>query len=99
MVMGCSRRVIVDFQHEIARTDFRDELNALTVPVTVIQGTADVSAPENLCGRRIVSLLPSAELVLYEGVGHGPMVTHALRLADDIARRAKMEASSPGSPG
>jgi non-heme chloroperoxidase len=88
MVMGCSRRIVVDFQREIARTDFRPELAAITVPVRIIQGDCDVSAPPDLCGRRIVALVPSAEFLLYEGVAHGPMVTHAQRLAEDIAIRS-----------
>ena len=88
MVLGCSRRVLVDYQGIIASTDFRDELRRLTLPVTIIQGDRDVSAPEALCGRRTAALLPGAEFVLYEGVAHGPMVTHAARLADDIAARA-----------
>jgi len=88
MVMGCSRRSLVDYYREVARTDFREELKQVTVPVTVIQGTLDVSAPEALCGRRTASLMPQAEYLSYEGVAHGPMVTHVERLAGDIAARA-----------
>ena len=88
MVLGCSRRILVDYQRIIAATDFRDEMRALTLPVTIVQGDRDVSAPEALCGRRTAALLPHAELLLYEGVAHGPMVTHAARLAEDIAARA-----------
>jgi non-heme chloroperoxidase len=95
MVMGCSRRIVVDFQREIVRTDFRPELAAVTVPVTIIQGDRDVSAPPDLCGHRIAALLPSAEFLPYEGVAHGPMVTHADQLAEDIARRCLVGGSTP----
>ena len=60
----------------------------MAVPITVIQGTLDVSAPEGLCGQRIAALLPEAEYLSYEGVAHGPMVTHVERLATDIITRA-----------
>jgi len=89
MVQGCSRRAVVDFQQAIAHADFRAELARLDVPLTIIQGDLDVSAPPALCGERILALRPEAEYVAYDGVAHGPMVTHALRLADDIAARAR----------
>ena len=93
MVMGCSRRAIGDYYREIARTDFREELKRIAVPVTIIQGDSDVSAPEPLCGHRLAALLPDAEYLLYEGVAHSPMVTHPERLAHDIAARAGGSAS------
>ena len=89
MVQGCSRRAIVAWQHEVTHTDFRAELARVDVPITIVQGDLDVSAPPALCGERIAALKPDAEYLAYEGVAHGPMVTHALRLADDIAARAR----------
>ena len=89
MVQGCSRRAIVDFQREVACTDFRAELARVDVPLTIVQGDLDVSAPPALCGERVRAIRPDAEYLEYEGVAHGPMVTHALRLADDIATRAR----------
>jgi pimeloyl-ACP methyl ester carboxylesterase len=89
MVQGCSRRAIVAFQREVARTDFRAELARVDVPLTIVQGGLDVSAPPVLCGERVRALKPDAEYLAYHGVAHGPMVTHALRLADDIAARAR----------
>ena len=88
MVQGCSRRAIVEWQREITRADFRAELAKIDVPVTIVQGDLDVSAPPALCGERVAALLPGAEYLPYEGVAHGPMVTHAARLAGDIAARA-----------
>ena len=89
MVQNCSRRAIVDFQQVIAQADFRAELARVDVPLTIIQGDLDVSAPPALCGERILALKPDAEYLAYPGVAHGPMVTHARRLADDIAARAR----------
>ncbi|WP_165491161.1 alpha/beta fold hydrolase [Lichenihabitans psoromatis] len=88
MVMGCSRRILVDYYRAMAAADFRSELRRLIQPVTIIQGDQDVSAPEALCGRPLAALLPGAEFLLYKGVAHGPMVTHVERIAADIAERA-----------
>ena len=89
MVSGCSRRAIVDFQRAVARADFRAELDRVTVPLTIIQGELDVSAPPAPRGERVAALKPDAEYLAYAGVAHGPMVTHAARLADDIAARVR----------
>lgn len=89
MVQGASRRAIVAFQDEIAHADFRAEFARLDVPVTIIQGDLDVSAPPALCGDRMAALKPDAEYLAWTGVAHGPMVTHPLRLADAIAARAR----------
>lgn len=86
MVMGCSRRILVDLQRAIAEVDFRAELAALEVPMTVISGDLDASAPLDLCARRTAAIVPGAKLLIYEGAAHGLMLTHAARLAKDIAR-------------
>jgi non-heme chloroperoxidase len=58
----------------------------LKLPVTIVHGDCDASAPLELTSRRYAELIPDAELHIYEGVAHGVMVTHATRLADEIAR-------------
>ncbi|WP_187829543.1 alpha/beta fold hydrolase [Labrys sp. KNU-23] len=87
-VFACSRRVLLDLQRVIMAADLRAEAAALRVPVTLIHGDRDASAPLNLTGRRYAALIPGADLLVYEGVAHGAMVTHAGRLARDIARIA-----------
>ena len=84
-VFACSRRVLLDLQREIVETDLREEAAALRVPVTLIHGDRDASAPLDLTGRRYAALIPGADLLVYEGIAHGVMVTHAARLARDIA--------------
>ena len=87
MVLDCSRRAVVAFQRTIALSDLSAEAAALDLPVTIIHGDRDVSAPLDNSGRVYAATIPGAELVVYDGVAHGVMVTHASRLADDIARR------------
>lgn len=89
MVLEASRRMVVDFQRVIAEADLRAEAAALRLPVTVVHGDLDVSAPLDLTGRRYAGLIPAAELVVYQGAAHGLMVTHAQRLAREILRVAQ----------
>jgi non-heme chloroperoxidase len=95
MVQGCSRRAIVDFQRVVVRADFRSELAGVALPLTIVQGELDVSAPPALCGERVAALKPGAEYLAYRGAAHGPMVTHAVRLAEDIAARVPGRTGSP----
>lgn len=97
MVLDCSRRVIIDFQQAVIDADLHDEAAALRVPVTIIHGDRDASAPIDLTARRYAELIPGAELLVYEGVAHGVMVTHAQRLAADIAQRVCPRASLSSS--
>lgn len=73
MVLDCSCRAIVDFQRTIVETDLTDEAAALDLPVTIIHGDRDVSAPIDLTARRYAKLIRRAELLVYEGVAHGVM--------------------------
>lgn len=86
MVLDTSRRMVVDFQRVIAEADLTAEAGALKLPVTIVHGDRDASAPLDLTGRRYAELIPDATLVVYDGVAHGVMVTHAARLANEIAR-------------
>lgn len=87
MVLDCSRRAVVGFQRTIALSDLSADAAALDLPVTIIHGNRDVSAPLDSSGRVYAASIPGAELLVYEGVAHGVMVTHASRLACDVARR------------
>ena len=88
MVLDCSRRAVVVFQRTIASADLTAEAATLDLPVTIIHGDRDASAPLDVSGRLYAAIIPDAELVIYEGVAHGIMVTDAARLTTDIARRA-----------
>jgi len=87
MVLGTSRRIAVDLFRANAEADMRAEYAALRLPVTIIHGDSDASAPIEITGRRIQAITPGAELLVYQGAAHGLMLTHAARLAEDIASR------------
>lgn len=88
MPRDTSFRAIVDFQRAILGADFTEEARRIDVPVTLIHGDADASAPIDWTARRYAEIIPDARLVVYEGVAHGPMITHAARLSADIQRAA-----------
>lgn len=85
MPRDASRRAIVDFQRAILTTDFTDEARGISVPVKLIHGDRDASAPLVWTALRYADLIPNVELCIYEGVAHGVMITHSNRLAADIA--------------
>lgn len=86
MVLDCSRRAVVEFQRTIVEADLTAEAGALDLPVTIIHGDCDASAPIEASAQRYAALVPNAELVVYEGAAHGVMITHGARLASDIIR-------------
>ncbi|WP_294047665.1 alpha/beta hydrolase [Sphingomonas sp.] len=88
MVLDCSRRAVVAFQRTIAAADLTAEAAALDLPVMIVHGDRDASAPLDMSGRVYAATIPAAELFVYYGVAHGVMVTDAARLAADIAQWA-----------
>lgn len=62
------------------RTDFRADLEAISVPVLVIHGSADAIVPFEVSGRRAAESIPQAELVVVDGGPHGFNVSHAEEL-------------------
>lgn len=57
----------------LAETDFGTTLSRITMPVSVFWGTEDRLAPLRT-GRLLAATLPGRDLVLFEGVGHAPML-------------------------
>jgi pimeloyl-ACP methyl ester carboxylesterase len=85
MIMDVSRRTFVDFQRAILETDFRDEAAALHIPVTLIHGDMDASAPIELTAHVYARIVPGAELIVYEGAPHGLMYTERARFTGELA--------------
>ncbi|WP_336112494.1 alpha/beta fold hydrolase [Streptomyces sp. PTD9-10] len=68
----------------VAALDLTCELPGVRVPVLVVHGTHDTSAPLALTGERAARLLPHATLKVYENGGHGLFATHAQQLTADL---------------
>jgi pimeloyl-ACP methyl ester carboxylesterase len=65
-------------------TDFREEMKAIDLPVLILHGDRDASAPLALTGEASAALIPGAKLKIYEGGPHGLMYTHRDELNRDI---------------
>ncbi len=59
------------------RTDFRNDLERLTVPTLVIHGDSDAIVPFEVSGKRTAEAVDGAELVVVEDAPHGFNVSHA----------------------
>lgn len=60
-----------------ATTDFRADLQSVTVPTLVIHGDADATVPMEGSGQRTHQAISGSELVIIEGAPHGVNVSHA----------------------
>jgi pimeloyl-ACP methyl ester carboxylesterase len=58
-------------------TDFRADIDAITVPTLIVHGTADHILPIDKTGRKFAELLPDATYAEIEGAPHGLLWTHA----------------------
>ncbi len=68
----------------MVEADFRAELRALKLPILIIHGSHDASAPIALTGARTAALVPHGDYRVYDGAPHGLMLTHMDRLNDDL---------------
>ncbi len=59
-----------------ARTDFRGDLDAVTVPTLVIHGDSDAIVPFEVSGKRSHEAIAGSTLVVIEGGPHGVNATH-----------------------
>ena len=59
------------------RTDFRGDLDKVTVPTLVIHGDSDGIVPFEVSGKRSAELIKGAQLVLIKDGPHGINASHA----------------------
>jgi pimeloyl-ACP methyl ester carboxylesterase len=84
MAMPASPKATLDCVTSWSATDFRRDVQAITVPTLVIHGTSDKTVPPEVSADRVVKLLPAARYVRYEGEGHGLHLTAKDRLNSDL---------------
>ncbi|MEU7057204.1 alpha/beta hydrolase [Streptomyces sp. NPDC046197] len=82
--LGATARATAAVQELVAAVDVAPELPKLDLPVLVLHGTHDTSAPLDVTGRRAARLLPDADLKIYDNAGHGLFITHAEQLNADL---------------
>lgn len=82
--LSATARATAAVQALVAAVDVAPELPKLDVPVLILHGTHDTSAPLEATGNRAARLIPGATLKLYDNAGHGLFVTHADQLTSDL---------------
>jgi non-heme chloroperoxidase len=72
-----SPKVMGDCLAAIARTDFRADLEKMTVPTLIVHGDADLNIPLEVSSRRAHAAIAGSELAVIEGAPHAVTLTHA----------------------
>ena len=67
-----------------SETDFRGDLQKITVPTLVIHGSDDQIVPISISGDLTAKLVKHARLSVYEGAPHGLIITHKDKLNADL---------------
>ena len=69
-----------------ANTDFRDDLNKVTVPTLVLHGDSDFVVFYEGSGARTHAAIPGSELVVVPGAPHGFNVSHAAEFNEALVQ-------------
>ena len=67
------------------------ELEAVDVPVLLIAGALDVSAPLEPTARRTSALVPDCRLVVLEDAAHGMFLTHVEQVNGELLEFIRAE--------
>ena len=67
-----------------ARTDFRPDCAAFTMPTLILHGSGDKTVPIEPSARQAARLIPHARLIEYESEPHGTLVTVKAQVARDM---------------
>lgn len=91
MALQCSLQALHDCHLCVEASDMAAELEAVDVPVLVIAGALDVSAPLELTARRTAALVPDCRLVVYEDAAHGMFLTHVEQVNGELLEFIRAE--------
>lgn len=84
LALQASPKATFDCAKAFSRTDFREDLKAVSVPALVLHGEADQTVPLKASAPRTVELLKSAQYKTYPDASHGLFVTHKDQLNRDL---------------
>jgi non-heme chloroperoxidase len=94
-MLATTLHAAIEFQRSAVETDFRAELETLSLPTLIVQGDADASAPLPLTGARTAELLPNCRLLVYENAPHGLYLTHREKFNADLLAFMEDHAAVP----
>lgn len=67
-----------------SNTDFRSEMQLVTVPTLIIHGSDDKTVPIGPTGKQSAKLIPNNNLIIYDGAPHGLFYTEREKLNADL---------------
>jgi pimeloyl-ACP methyl ester carboxylesterase len=79
-----SHQATVACGHAFAETDFRQDVERITVPVLVIHGSADKTVPIQNSAERMRQHLQHATYLVYDGAPHGLFITEKDKFNRDL---------------
>jgi len=74
--------------------DMRGDLPGVNVPVLILHGTDDISAPIDFTARRVAKLIRNRRLVVFQGAGHGVYTSRASQYNAKLIAFAHADAGS-----
>lgn len=84
LALQTSAQALYECNRAIQHADMRGEMRRIDIPVLLIAGTQDASAPFELTAQPSAQLLPNARLRVYEGAAHGMFLTHTQCVNGDL---------------
>ncbi|MFS2218253.1 alpha/beta fold hydrolase [Telluria sp. Tellsp104] len=91
MALQCSLQALHDCHLCVEASSMEAELEAVDVPVLLIAGALDVSAPLELTARRTSALVPDCRLVVHEDAAHGMFLTHVEQVNGELLEFIRAE--------
>jgi pimeloyl-ACP methyl ester carboxylesterase len=91
MALQCALQALHDCNVVVQASDMGAELEAVDVPVLLIAGARDVSAPLDLTARRTAALVPDCRLVIHEDAAHGMFLTHVEQVNGELLEFIRAE--------
>jgi len=84
LALQTSAQALHECNRAIQHADMREEMRRIDIPMLLIAGTQDASAPFELTAQPSAQLLPNARLRVYEGAAHCMFLTHMQRVNGDL---------------
>ncbi|WP_337271139.1 alpha/beta fold hydrolase [Oryzifoliimicrobium ureilyticus] len=84
LAVMASPKATIECVDAFAKTDFRPDFKAFTVPTLIIHGTGDKTVPIDPTGRAAAQGISGAKLIEYDGEPHGLFATAPDRLNQDL---------------
>ena len=81
---SASPHATLECARAFSTTDFRAEMESLTVPTLVIHGDSDKTVPIESSGEKTAKMIPDCRYLVYGGAPHGLFYTEKERLNKDL---------------